>query len=99
LAGSQPQKRLFNERWYQILQNGDYGSWMTLSMSQIWFECGYSADDCASRWKGPTDAGIADWNNQQTTVRFNMLPDYNQYYDVNIYILDLIFDDPSIRGL
>ena len=94
-----PQKKLFDDRWYQQVSGGDYAAWMTLSTSQPWLECGSSAADCGSRWIDPLNAAVNDWNGQNTTVDLAIQPDWDLDYDVNIIVDDLVLGDPDLLGL
>ena len=94
-----PQKKLFDDRWYQQVDGGDYQTWMTLSTSKIQLECGTSETDCGSRWSGPIQDAIADWNGQPTTVDFAVLPDFNIQYDVQIQVTDEVLGDPNLFGI
>lgn len=85
-----PQKKLFSTRWYQEVQGGDYGAWMTLSTSRYWYECGTSEADCESRWGQPNQQAVDDWNSQDMTVRLDVKSDQNALYDVNVYVVDEI---------
>ncbi len=93
-----PAKKLFDTRWYQQ-PNGNYQTWMTLSTSQLWLNCGSSSTDCNSRWSNPAQLAVTDWNSQPDTVRLLIEPDQSILYDVNIAIDDLVLGDPSVAGL
>ena len=93
-----PEKKLFDGRWYQEVAGDDYDSWMTLSMSQLWYFCD-TILVCESKWQEPANQAIVDgWNQEQTTVRFQIMPDLSLLYDVNILIYDTLFDNPNILG-
>lgn len=95
-----PQKKLLPDRWYQQVQGGDYDAWMTLSTSDVWLDCGASFDDCASRWIDPFDASMADWNSQNTTVRFQYQKGVrDEELDVNVNVVDTAFGDPFLFGV
>lgn len=94
-----PQKKLFDVRWYQEVDGNDYDSWMNLSTSETWFECGTTELSCASRWNVPIRNALLDWNGQNTTVEFDLKNDQNPLYDINIYALDLVFFDPGLFGV
>jgi hypothetical protein len=94
-----PQKKLFSARWYQQLQGNDYASWMTLSTSQFWYDCGSSPGDCQSRWLVPGLAAFGDWNTQATTVEMNLMPDQSTLYDINIVFDDYALGDPGLLGI
>ncbi len=100
-AGAAPghsEKKLFDTRWYQQVSGDDYQTWMTLSTSQLWPLCGASASDCESRWIGPAQGAVSDWNSQDTTVDILIMPDVNVFHDINIYLVDTILDEPNILG-
>jgi hypothetical protein len=97
-SGAEPEKKLFETRWYQG-PGGDYDEWMTLSTSALYFWCGASEDDCASRWEGPTNAAIDDWNSQPTTVRLERKVNQSEFNDMNILIVDVIMGDPGLLGI
>jgi hypothetical protein len=95
-----PQKKLFTHRWYKQF------SGMALTTSPPWFgapgapcDGGINTASCVSKWSGPTWGGLADWNSQPMKPRFVVQPNQNQNYDVNIYVLDLLFGDPNILGV
>ncbi|MEX0785444.1 MAG: nidogen-like domain-containing protein [Dehalococcoidia bacterium] len=91
-----PHKKLFGSRWYQQASGGDYDAYMTLSTSQLWYDC---SSDCESRWPNAANAAIDDWNGQDTTVNFDIQPDHDIYYDVNIFIVDAILGDSGLLGI
>lgn len=92
-----PDKKLFDSRWYQQ-PNGDYDGWMTLSTSQLWYDC-VDPGGCQSRWSGPANLAIDEWNGKPTTVFFDIMPDHNIYYDINIFISDIVLGEPGLLGI
>ena len=92
-----PQKKLFNGRWYKA-------STMDLTTSPPWYLCDGGTPNtpsasCASKWSSASWNGLADWNNQPTTVKFVMQPNQNIDYDVNVIIGDILFGNPNILGV
>lgn len=94
----QPQKKLFDDRWYYQPQGGDYASWMTLTTSDFWYECGTSAADCESRWGAPAQDAVDDWNSQATTVDFAQAGTQTLDNDMNIFFQDDLLGDPQLLG-
>lgn len=95
-----PQKGLLPFTWYQQVQGDDYATWMTLSTSDVVLECGTDQADCGSRWNGPFEEAIADWNAQATTARL----DYDdgvqsQAFDVNVVVKDEADGEPFLFGI
>ena len=72
---------------------------MGLSTSQAWLTCGSSVADCASRWAGPLDAAADDWNGQNMTVDLAIRSDQDLFYDVNVFVTDLVLGTPGIQGV
>jgi hypothetical protein len=92
-----PHKKLFEARWHYEVEGGDYESWMALITGQPSYNCDTEAT-CRSRWSPPFAQAIDDWNNQPMTVAHLLQPDDSPLYDTNVYIEDLLFDDPMLLG-
>jgi outer membrane protein assembly factor BamB len=95
-----PQKKLFSHRWYK------QSSGMGLTTSPPWFgapgapcDGGINVASCVSKWSAPTWGGLADWNSQPMKPRFLVQGNQNPNYDVNIYVLDILFGNPQILGV
>lgn len=93
---SEPHKKLFDERWYQQLVGDDYDEWMTLTVAETIFDCLFA---CSSDWDGPIGSALQDWNQQDTTVEFDIRSDFSDDYDVFLAVLDFIADDPLLLGI
>lgn len=94
------QKKTFPSRWWQQLSGGDYGTWMTLSMSEHLnvYECTFPVS-CESEWLTPSNQALSDWNGQQTTVDLQVYSGDSIDRDINIFVVDLVLGDPFILGL
>jgi hypothetical protein len=93
-----PQKKLFESRWYHQVQGNNYVSWMDLSTSDHWFECGTDEGDCMSRWGTPVGDAVADWNASDMTVDFVPAGTQDLENNINVFIEDELFGDPTLLG-
>ena len=92
-----PVKQTFDELWHYEPEGDDYDAWMTLTVGLI-LECDSDEDECGDKWQDPFDAAIADWNQQETTVRFEVVDDGE--VDLLVRIPDTIpGEDETTLGL
>lgn len=91
----EPEKGLFDERWYHSVGATPY---VELSTSPVRNDCDGDPVACGAKWNAPVAGGIIDWNLQDTTVFFDVQGSQSDLNDVNIQVLDDLCDaDDSIE--
>ena len=108
--GGHPQKKLFNGHWWHV----DFGFNVDLTTSNFFYGLGVDFDgdtlvdncdggvgvsSCISKWSGPFQDSINDWNAQPMDVTFVQQGNQNPNNDIRIIVTDLIFGDPGYLGI
>jgi hypothetical protein len=93
-----PQKKLFGHRWYKQFTG------MGLTTSPPWFLCdggtpSAPSPSCTAKWSVPAYLALIDWNSQPMKPRFQVQGNQNENYDVNIYVVETLFNNAFILGV